>query len=197
MIQTVTELVRLSLVAPRAAARQVLGFPIPYRVLIEAAILGIVLNTLVTQGLSMLLEPAPVEDIETGTPVPMITPFIALGIDAVLMVMTVLAVHLIGGMFGGRGSLQESLLINTWIHYLMILVQLVAIILTVFMPALALLTIPLALGIFFYLLSNFVAEMHAFRSALSVFFGAIVLILILSFAITFLFLAGSAGLTHV
>jgi len=197
MTPTFIDLIRLSFVAPRVAARQVLGFPLRYRTLIEVAVLGIVLNTLVTQGISTLLAPAPVETLETDPPVPMITPFMAFGIDAILMTLTILAVHLIGGLFGGRGSLRESILVNAWIHYLMILVQLVAIVLTVIMPGLALLTIPLALGIFFYLLSNFVAEMHAFTSALGVFFGAIVLILILSFVITFLFLAGNAGLAHV
>lgn len=191
----ISELIRLSFAQPRVAADRILGYSLAPRELGEIVVLAVLLSTIITQLPSLIIPSDIPIDIDSFADEPQqlsFTPFMALTVNAALMAITVLAVHLVGNLFGGKGTLRGSVLVNAWVHYMMILVQLAVFLLTTILPFLALVAIPVALFLFFWMLSNFVAVLHGFRSAMGVFFAALVLILVFSFGITSVFFALSA-----
>ena len=195
MLSEFIQLIKQSFVEPRTAARKVLNFNLTIREVGEVVVLAIVVSTLLTQVPSLFITSTDMVDPDvpsTGMQELSITPFSALTINATLMAITILAVYLIGNLFGGRGTIRGSMIVNAWIHYMMIIVQVVLFLVTTIVPVLAIVVIPLALFVFFWLLSHFVAVLHGFRSAMGVFFAALVLILVASFAITSLFFALNA-----
>jgi len=165
----------------------VLNFNLTTREVGEVVVLAIVVSTLLTQVPSLFITSPDMAD--PDVPGTGMQPFSALTLNATLMAITILAVYLIGNLFGGRGTIRGSVIVNAWIHYMMIIVQVVLFLVTTIVPVLAIVVIPLALFVFFWLLSHFVAVLHGFKSAMGVFFAALVLILIASFAITSLFFA--------
>ncbi len=191
-MQPLIALARLSFRAPRAATRQLLGMNLSNSQLLEFAMLSIALNTLIahSQSLFALDQVAP-DAVDEMPPVIEFTPFMTFGVDFILMAASVLAVYLVGRMFGGTGTLRDSVLINAWMHYVMIVVLLAIQLLALLIPGMGFVGVLLAVGIFLYLLCNFVAEMHGFKSPWSVLFGTVAVTLVLSFIITFFFLTGT------
>jgi hypothetical protein len=85
-------------------------------------------------------------------------------IQAAFLVIMVHAIHRIGGWFGGRGRFEEAFILIIWLHFIFLLVQVVQIGLMVILPPIAPFFTVLAVGLFLWLLVNFISVLHGFTS---------------------------------
>ena len=81
---------------------------------------------------------------------------------------------------------SPALLTAIWLHFVLLILQLGILLLGLFAPGLALILTVMSFVMTFWLLSHFVAEMHGFRSAGSVFAGIMMVLLVLAVALSFL-----------
>ena len=97
-------------------------------------------------------------------------------------------------MRGGTGSFPDTLLAMVWLQFLMLGLQVIQLVLMVLFPPLAAIVNLAGFAIFLWLLTNFIAELHGFRSLLAVFGGIIfgMILLGFGFAILLLILTGGA-----
>lgn len=99
----------------------------------------------------------------------------------VLLVMAMLGTG-IGRQFKGQGRFEDAVILLAWVQLVMLALQFVQMFFLLIFPAFS-----EALGVFglvlsLWMLSNFLAEMHGFKSALFVFGGMLITLLALSFA---------------
>ncbi|MDT8855718.1 Yip1 family protein [Paracoccaceae bacterium Fryx2] len=102
------------------------------------------------------------------------------------LIGTVLAIHFFGRLFGGTGSLADALLLVVWLQVILLGMQLVQLATDILLPPLAGVVAIMSMLLSPWLLTNFVAELHGFRSLFLVFLGII--------AATFLLMVGLAFL---
>lgn len=123
---------------------------------------------------------------------------LALGlVQAALLVIIMHAIHRIGRLFGGTGRFEEAMLLVIWLQFIFICVQIVQLAALVLLPPVAGLVTLLAIGLFFWLLVNFIAVLHGFTSLGMVFvmtlFSGVALLFALSLVLTLLGLVPEAG----
>jgi len=167
----VAGLVAMTLRDPRGAARAILRVPLPLSARWVALVLMAVLSALLMQGLQALLPPPVAPD---GTVLQPVGPFVWAGMVAVGMVLTALLVFAVGRWRGGRGELPDAVILVAWLQFIQLLVVALQMVLMLILP---LLVPVLEIGgviLFLWLLVNFVAEMHGFRSLGLVFLGVII-----------------------
>lgn len=163
-------LVALTLREPRAAAQAVMRVPLSLQGRWIALALMAVLSALLMQAMSSLL-PAPAgPDGEALAPV---SPFFWAGMVATGMVMTALLAFAVGRWRGGRGELPDAVILVAWLQFIQLLVVALQIVVMVVLPPLAPVLEVGGVLLFFWLLINFVAEMHGFRSLGLVFLGVL------------------------
>ena len=109
-----------------------------------------------------------------------------------LLLSMVFGIHIVGTRFGGKGGLDEAILLVTWLQFVLICLQVVQIVAMVFLPPLAFLIGVAGIGLFFWLLTAFVAELHGFSSTVGVFVS--ILIVMVLFTTMFRFLLGVLGI---
>lgn len=144
---------------PRKVAREVLALHFPRAVLWQAFALFAVLSTLLGLIATILFPPDPQF---AGT---LLADPLRLGIvEASSLVVTVFLIYWMGRTFGGHGSFEQALLTVIWLQYVAFLMQLGVVVLALFAPGMALIFNYLAIGVSFWILSHFIAEMHGFRS---------------------------------
>lgn len=95
----------------------------------------------------------------------------------------------VGQMAGGMGGFPDALLLLTWVQVILMLVQVVQIVLEFVLPSVADLLGLLGLGLMFWLVTHFVAELHGFQSLGAVFAGVIATVLAAGFAVSVLLIA--------
>jgi hypothetical protein len=158
---------------PREGAAEILALGIPREALWPALALVVVLSILLANVTALLLASE-----ATAMPVgPAATGFIQLA----LLVVMVFAVFWIGRAMGGTGSFEESILIVTWLQFIMVCLQVVQAAILVLSTSLAGIFGLLAVVLFLWLLTSFVAVLHGFSSLFRVF----VMILVSAFGIAF------------
>ncbi len=183
---------------PRKIARDVFAFGAPRRALWLILALLLVAMTFLGVITSILfpVDPAAVEAVlaEEDLILVPVDPILTGIFQSVTALMTVWGIHFIGRAFGGRGGFDEALLTVIWLHYVLLLMQIGIVTLNLFAPALALLLTFMSFVMSFWLLSHFIAEMHGFRSAGSVFAGIMMVLLVLAVVLSILLtiLAGGA-----
>jgi hypothetical protein len=101
-------------------------------------------------------------------------PFFWAGMVAFGMVMTAILAHFVGRWRGGKGELADAVILIAWLQFIQLLLVVVQLILLVALPVAAPIVEIGSLFIFLWLLVNFVAEMHGFRSLGLVFLGVII-----------------------
>jgi len=111
-------------------------------------------------------------------------------VQAALLCVMVFAIHHIGRWFGGTGRFEEALLLIVWLQFIFVCLQVVQIALMILMPPLGALMPILAVGLFLWLLVNFIAVLHGFTSLGMVFVMTILsgigVIFVLSFVLAIL-----------
>lgn len=145
---------------PAAAAQELMSLHLPRSVLWTALILMATLQAL-TFGVSEILIP-------TTAPVPLVfdSPLAFFGMAVVALALTVYSLQWTGRMLGGSGSLEDVMVIIVWIQVLRVVVQLLALVLAIVMPGLALLLVFVATILGLYILVHFVNEAHRLNSLL-------------------------------
>ncbi|TCP40854.1 Yip1-like protein [Rhodovulum marinum] len=158
-------LARETLSNPRGGARAVLSLGLPEGVLWQMLVAIVSISVLLTQ-LGEYLVPAPMDPL---TPVFRANPLLTAVVQGGLLVVTVYAIHVIGRRFGGRGDFAGALALTVWLQALMVGLQVVQTLFLVALPPVAGLVGLFGIGLFFWLLSHFVAELHGFFSAIKTF----------------------------
>lgn len=153
---------------PAEGAREVLRIAPPRPVLAMAFALMVVLSLIIGEVMVLFLgqpEAGPLSGQST----------LALGlIQGAFLFLTVFAITYIGQGFGGTGQFDGALALITWLQFVFFLIQLVQLVCLLIAPPLAAIVMILAIGLFFWLLVNFIAVLHGFQSVGMVFVMTIV-----------------------
>jgi hypothetical protein len=183
-LPTLLSTLRYSLQSPRDAIRQVIASDPPMTARWIALLLVAIASTFLML-LSLSLVPS--DELPPALVWAMGSP---LSLAMIHLVMLLVSVHLlfrIGRFRNGRGSFADSLTVLIWFQIIMLAVQAVQLALQVLLPPFALAAYFAGLVLFFWLLTNFVAELHGFASLSKTFFGILValamLILLLGFGL--------------
>jgi hypothetical protein len=180
---------RLSVADPRQIARLLISLRLPPVVGWTALALVVVLSALLS-AVAYLVFPAAMD--------PAMAAVFASGFELLLMQGMVMAVTLmlvqgVGRSFGGTGRFSDALVLMAWIEGVLVLLQAVQMVLLLLAPPLAEALGLIGIALFLWLLTNFVAELHGFRSAAKVFFTILGTVLALSFAAAFVMLGTIGG----
>jgi hypothetical protein len=146
---------------PREGAETVLALGLPKQALWLAFALVVVLSMLLGD-LLYLLAGLPEDGALTG---PIVGSPITAGLlqGAFLFLMAHAITH-IGRMFGGMGRFEEALALVVWLQFIFICVQVLQLAAVLIVPPMAAIITLLAVGLFFWLLVNFIATLHGFTS---------------------------------
>lgn len=162
-----------TLFRPREAARGLIGFGLPQQVLWMALGLMSVLNAIVY---SVSLRLAPPVDPSTPTLMPpafhspLLFTLFLLG----ALVITVYALFWVGGMLGGKATVQDVLVLICWLQVLRLILQIAFAVLVLALPTVAALLIFVSSVWGIYILTGFVDAAHRFDNMLKS-FGVIIL----------------------
>jgi hypothetical protein len=180
-------LIRQTLTDPRAAAHRIIGFQLPSHVLWQGMALVVALSVIAAQLTAFLLAPS-ATDTTAGQEMLMPTffssPFLMGFIQGAILVMMVFAVHWIGRAMGGTGQFPDAIALVVWLQFLLVCLQVVQALLGMVAPGFSGLVGLLGIGLFFYLLSQFVLVLHGFQSAALVFVMILVSLLGLTFVLS-------------
>lgn len=171
-------LVRETLVRPRDAAARVLAQDVPDDGRWLAFVLVVVLSVIMGQASVLLMD-----DGGFGGSLLMMALF-----QSLVLMALVVGVQGIGRIAGGHGSFPDTLLLVTWLQFVMLVFQIAQIVALVTVPALFGVVTILSLLVFLRTLTAFVQVLHGFPSAVKTgvaivlsFFGvAMVMAIVLS-----------------
>jgi hypothetical protein len=163
-IATLGNLLRLArdtVTNPREGATTVLSFA-PARQALWLMFALVVVTSMMMGEIVALLTDVPADGPMTG---PFAQSPMTLGlIQAGFLFLMIYAIHHIGRFFGGTGSLEEAALLVIWLQFIFVCIQVLQILFILVLPPLAGLITLVAIGLFFWLLVNFIAVLHGFTS---------------------------------
>lgn len=163
-------LTKLTLQDPRAATRALLAEGVPLR----ARSLGLLLVAVISALLASLQVGLNPQDLDPLSAFMLASPFRAAAVQWGFLALSVVLMHRVGRAFGGTGSFPDALLIVVWLQCLTLLLQVLQLVATVLMPPLAGIIGLGGFALFLWLMANFIAELHGFRSRAMVFAGMVV-----------------------
>lgn len=174
-------LLRDSLRDPRGVARLMLRMNLSANVLWLAAALAAVGSALLTHlGMGLMMP------VEMGAAMVLPSPLFTALSQFVVVVLTALLAAFVGRMAGGKGQFAGALLLVTWLQFVLLALQAVQLVLLLVIPPLGMALGYLAVAVFFWLLSSFVAELHGFRSTALTFIGVFLTTLVAAFVLALL-----------
>lgn len=146
---------------PREGAETVLALGLPKQALWLAFALVVVLSMLLGDLLYLLAD-LPRDGAMTG---PLGASPLVMGLmqGAFLFLMAHAVTH-VGRLFGGTGRFDEALALIVWLQFIFLCVQVLQLAAVLVIPPMAGLITMLAVGLFFWLLVNFIATLHGFTS---------------------------------
>lgn len=140
-------------------------------------------------GLARMMFPVPEGE---GLAILFATPFTLAAIQFGAMVLSALAVTVIGRAFGGEGTLPDALLLVGWVELILVGFQAAQLVLMVLIPPTAAMMSVLAFALSIYLTISLTKALHGFTSTVKVvvvFIGSVLMLgMILSI------IAGSLGI---
>jgi len=172
-------LARDSVTDPRGVARRIMSLGLPAQVGWMALLLMAVGSAVLTH-LSIALSPPAAQEIFGGV---MASPVRTAVLQLMVMVVSAHLVFRIGRARGGVGGLAQTVVLVAWVQFVLLLVQVVQMVAQVLLPPLSDLMGILGLALFFWLLSNFVAELHGFSSVGKTFLGILAVMLVAGFVL--------------
>lgn len=181
-LNTLLNLVLESIRNPREGAATILNFAPSRDVLLQLLALVVVISVLFGQAGVFLLGGGLSDGALTG-PIAL-SPLTAAVVQFGLLVMLVIAIHSIGRAFGGTGSFEETLLLVVWLQFVLLCLQLVQLLALVLIPPMGAIIGLISVVIFLWLLVNFVAVIHNFRSLGLVFAGVVISAFAIIFALS-------------
>jgi hypothetical protein len=165
---------QLTLQDPRQAARALLGEDIPVPARTAGLLLVAVLSAFMI-SLQAGLQPQPVDPI---TAFMTTSPIRTAVVQWFALALTVVLIHNVGRAFGGQGSFADALLIVVWLQLIMLALQALQLLAFLLAPTLGGIIGLASLFLFFWLMTNFVAELHGFASLGLVFLGMIIVTIV-------------------
>lgn len=183
MLNGLGDLLRHTLRDPRSAARAILGLDLPVQARWLALVLVVVLTVLATQ-IGLLLFPLPAS---SAWDVLMRNGLLAVPLQVAFLALVALGMSHVGRRFGGRGRFDDALILVAWLETVMLVVQLAQLVAVLAVPPLGLLIGIVSLGLFFWLLTAFTAELNGFDSLPKVFLGILGTMFLAGFALVALF----------
>lgn len=174
-------LARETVVDPRAGARRIILARVPMNARWLALALVVVLTVIFSQiSVALMMGPSSMMGVPAAGPAGSIL------LQAGVLLFIAVAIHQVGRMMGGLGSFPDAMLLTACLQGLMILVQVVQIVALMLLPPLAGIVGLMGFGVFLWVLTGFVAELHGFRSLLGVFGMIIFTAVTLAFLIALL-----------
>jgi Yip1 domain len=163
------DLVRYTVQDPRAAARYLLALRLPENArwlifLLVATASAILMHV----GFSLL----PQEDQAYLAPA-MSSPLRSALMQATFLLITVAGVYSVGRWRGGTGNFADTLLLVSWLQFIFLCLQALQILALVVLPPAAEILAAVGLVLSFWLLTQFILELHGFASAWRVFLATL------------------------
>jgi hypothetical protein len=185
-------LAQLTLQDPKAATRALLAEQVPLPARTAGLLLVAVLSALLA-SLQFQLGP---QELDPISAMMLASPFRAAVVQWAFLALSVVLIHRVGRAFGGTGSFADALLIVVWLQCLTLVLQVIQLVANVLSPALATIIGLAGFGVFLWLMTTFIAELHGFRSRGLVFLGMLISAFAAGFVIVFLlvFLVGPEAL---
>jgi hypothetical protein len=176
-LPTLLQLVLLSVRSPREGARTVIGLDLPRTIRWQALLLFVVIGAMLAIAITYLITGNAVLYIGLAP----VQPLAAAIMTASGAVMTVFAIFWIGRAMGGSGRFADTISVVAWMQAIVICLQIAQLAVFLLIPPLSVLADITATMISVWILTNFIAELHGFKSLAKV-LGMIVVSL---FAIAF------------
>jgi hypothetical protein len=173
--------------SPRDGAQMIMAQDIPRRQRWELLALVVVLAAVFVQLVALISDGS----LEQPGPFSAAPATLAM-VQAVLLFGCVFGVFWIGRRFGGTGGLDDAILLIAWLQFVMLCLQVVQIVVFFISPVLALFVSVAGVGIFFWLLTVFISQLHGFKSLTAIF--VVVLISFSAFTIASSILLASFGI---
>jgi hypothetical protein len=181
-LQTLLPMVWRTITNPREGAEEVLALGVPRHALWTILLLVLVLSIILGQITTLLVATAAGVTVQGPLANPMITGVLQFA----LLVVTIYAIHFIGRSMGGKGSIDEAILLVAWLQFVMVCIQVVQTALMLILPPLASIVGIVGLVLFMWLLTNFIAVIHGFRSLGQVFVMILLSMFVLAFILSIL-----------
>jgi Yip1 domain len=183
LVQTLWSLSKRTITEPRIAAQEVMAMQLPMQTRWMALVLASVLSALLLH-FSLSLLPEADQQMLFGVPGPLESAMMQAGLLVLMAVLT----HQVGRWRGGTGNFADALILIVWWQTVLLGFQVLQI--------MALLVLPIAtdvlglvgLVLVFWLLTSFVAELHAFKSLWKVLIGIILTLIGISVVLSMLML---------
>jgi len=180
-------LFRETITEPRSAARRLIDMRLDPSVAWTAFALVMVLTSALALIVRLafpipkeLLDQSPLLRLQDHT-------LVAGAIQAGFLICAAWAMAALGRRFGGVARFPQTLLLVTWMEFVLLVVQVLQILATLVVPPVATLVGLAGFGLFFMLLTVFTAEANRFSSLPAVFMGVLVSLLLAGLAIMGLF----------
>jgi hypothetical protein len=141
-----------------------------------SAFIAMILLSVVLTGIAQVLFPTSPED---AIALLQLSPFQAVGVLGGLTLALIVGIVGIGRLMGGQGELDGALRLFAWMQAILIALQVIQLFFVPVMAILAALVALVSIGLFIWLILNFVAELHKFDGI-----GQAVAVTILSFILT-------------
>lgn len=151
---------------PRAGARMVLSLDVTRQDRWNMLLLTVVISAILAK-VSVLLSGGGGSNVGFFAA----SPFMLGVVQLVLMLFAVFAIHYVGRRLGGTGNFDGAIILVVWLQFVMICLQLAQMLLLLVSPLLAFLVGIAGVGLFFWMLTQFIMELHDFKSPLTVFLG--------------------------
>lgn len=178
--------VRYSLTNPRPGLRRILSMNLPASAAWSALGLMAIFSAVLVH-FSFAMVPTEEQDMVIDMVAWLSqSPLRSFMLQSAVMLLQVLLIFWLGRARGGKGTFADTLTMVAWFQFLMLIIQLLQLAVQILLPPLATLVNLAGLGIFLWIITNFVAEVHGFRSLPYVFggiiLGSIVLLFLLAIA---------------
>lgn len=169
-----------SVTRPREAIRWVMGHDLPRLARWEVLLLVTVLSVIAAHvSIVYIIRP------EAVLMAPLLQyPWTTAIIQMSVLVIVVFAIHWIGRAMGGTGDFADAILVVAWLQFCLLCLQVIQTLTMLVFPPFASLLGLAGFVLFFWWLTNFVAELHGFRSLGQVFLMVIVSLLSIVFAMS-------------
>jgi hypothetical protein len=162
---------------PKGGAREVMDLHLSRQALILMFAIVVVLSLILGEIVALMAQLPTGGDVAFAFRSPLVLGLL----QGVFLLVTAYAMTFVGRLFGGVGSFNGALALVVWLQFIFICIQIVQIGALLLIPPVAGLITILALGLFFWLLVNFIAALHGFTSTGMVFVMTIVSSIVILF----------------
>jgi len=165
---------------PRTAAQMVMGINLPRAARWEALLALVLIGTVLAIAITFLFT----GNLVMYLGVIAVSPYVAAIISASASVISVFAIYWIGHTLGGKGGFDDAILLVAWTQFVVICMQLAQLAAFLLLPGMSILVEIAASLISIWILTNFIAELHGFKSLTKVFLMMLVTLFGLAFGVS-------------